>query len=324
MEARYKDTTVSCSVCEDSMPRQHDGVKCSQGHDLCSDCSKTFVENILSDPENNIPVECCWCKIELNSVQLEKQMTPDQLELYLMYKAVKDIDPKVDKVMSCPFCKYFEIWAKTNSSNFFYCKKQDCKKGSCSICFKEFKIPEGMAVTEDELEEMKEEGGMLTHHKCYEYKDIKEDWDKAIESGTKRYCPKCKVGGVKDDACTHMVCDNCDTIWCYFCGKEEAKLNKSDPKGSIYRHNDDWHINPKRCPMYLIDIGQIDQRWNTENDEEAKEFFHKILIYKNVKKFFRKYKRRDFKALCKVFPSVDNHGFNLTKIMKTKVTLIHR
>jgi hypothetical protein len=27
------------------------------------------------------------------------------------------------------------------------------------------------------------------HFKCYEYKEIKEDWEKAIEIGNKRFCP---------------------------------------------------------------------------------------------------------------------------------------
>ena len=60
-------------------------------------------------------------------------MLPDQLEIYIMYKAMKEVDPAIDKVMNCPFCKYFEIWAKGSSSNFFYCKKSNCKKGSCSV-----------------------------------------------------------------------------------------------------------------------------------------------------------------------------------------------
>ncbi|CAI2374520.1 unnamed protein product [Moneuplotes crassus] len=315
---------VKCLSCGDALFREHDGVKCNQGHDVCTDCCKTLVENILSEPETKIPAECSLCKVKLNSVRLEMQMTPDQLEVYLMYKAMKDVDPKVDKVMSCPFCKYFEIWAKANSSNFFYCKKQDCKKGSCSVCFKEFKVPKGMAVTEDELGKMKEEGGMLTHHKCYEYKDVKEDWDKAIESGTKRCCPECKVGGIKDDACTHMICDNCNTVWCYFCGKKESDLDKSDPNGNIFKHNEDWEINDKRCPMYLTQIGQIDDRWSCDSDKEAKAFFHKLLTYKNIRNFYRKYKKREFKELCKVFISVENHGFNNQEIFFMNLTKIIR
>ena len=33
---------------------------------------------------------------------------------------------------------------------------------------------------------------------------------------------------MKDDACTHMHCDNCNTEWCYCCGLPEDKLDKED------------------------------------------------------------------------------------------------
>ena len=89
-------------------------------------------------------------------------------------------------------------------------------KGSCSICHKEFKIPSSdFGITDQEYEELKSDKGMMTHTKCYKYKQIKEDWDNAIDQGTRRRCPSCGVGGIKDDACTHMRCDNCQTEWCY-------------------------------------------------------------------------------------------------------------
>mmetsp|Transcript_17942 Transcript_17942/g.20101 ORF Transcript_17942/g.20101 Transcript_17942/m.20101 type:complete len:126 (-) Transcript_17942:641-1018(-) len=124
MDADKKDEKVPCLACGTSLDRDHNGVKCSQGHDMCPDCAQSYVCNILSDPETLIPAACSLCKTELNSVQLEMQMTPDQLEVYIMYKAMKDVDPAIDHLMNCPFCKYFEIWAKTSTSNFFFCKKE--------------------------------------------------------------------------------------------------------------------------------------------------------------------------------------------------------
>ena len=140
MEGDKKNENVACLSCGEELTRQHNGIKCSQGHDLCPDCAKTYVEHILSDPEAKIPAKCSLCNVELNSVQVEMQMQSEQLEIYLMYKAMKEVDPKIDTVMSCPFCKYFEIWAKENTANYFYCKKDGCKKGSCSVCFREFKV----------------------------------------------------------------------------------------------------------------------------------------------------------------------------------------
>lgn len=54
-----------------------------------------------------------------------------------------------------------------------------------------------------EFEELKV--NLEPHFKCYEFKDIKEEWEKAIEDGNKRFCPGCKIGGMKNDDCTHMT-----------------------------------------------------------------------------------------------------------------------
>ncbi|CAI2375473.1 unnamed protein product [Moneuplotes crassus] len=319
-----KDENVTCLSCGDEISRTHNGIKCGQGHDMCTECAKLYVCNVLSDPEAKIPAKCSLCNLELNSVQLEMQMTPEQLEIYLMYKAMKEVDPKLDKVMSCPFCKYFEIWTIDNSSNYFYCKKPGCHKGSCSVCFKEFEIPSSSYVYKQEFEELKSESGMFSHHKCFKHRKAKKAWDKALENGTKRSCPECKVGGVKDDACTHMTCDNCNTVWCYFCGKKDSDLDKSDPKGNIYKHNEDWETNSKRCPMYLTQISAIDPRWSSHSDQEAKDFFHKIRTYKKIKRFFKKYSHKKFYKLCKVFPMVSQHGYDLEEVFTIDLKLIKR
>ena len=171
---------------------------------------------------------------------------------------------------------------------------------------------------------MKGEHGILSHEKCYLYKDIKNDWEEALANGNQRSCPECGVGGVKDDSCTHMTCDKCKTKWCYFCGKKESDLDKSNPSGNIFSHNDDWETNSKRCPLFLREIGQIDDRWSTTSDLKAKQFFHKILTYKEINKFFKKYSEKKFKKACKVFPTMAHHGYDLEEAKTMDLELIKR
>ena len=167
-------------------------------------------------------------------------------------------------------------------------------------------------------------GGVFSHYKCYKYKKLRKEWEQAIEAGTKRSCPSCGVGGIKDDACTHMTCDNCNTVWCYFCGLAEEDLDKEDENGSIYSHNVNWAENEERCPMYLTEIGQVDDRWETNCDQTAKTFFHKLLTYKSLNEFFNKHSSRKFKKLCKVFPTVKQHGYDLEEAQNMDLTLIKR
>ena len=135
------NAVVNCLACGEGLVRRdHLGIRCGQGHDLCPECSKVYVANMLSDPETKIPARCSFWNLELNSIQVEMQMDDAQREIYIMYRAMKEVDTTVDKVVNCPFCNYFEIWLKLCTSNFFYCKRESCKKGSCSVCNKEFKV----------------------------------------------------------------------------------------------------------------------------------------------------------------------------------------
>ena len=124
MEGGDKDKSAySCGSCGSSLKADHLGIRCKQGHDLCQECAKMYVENILSEPESKIPPKCSFCNCELSSASVEMQMTSEQLSVYLMYMSMKQVDDN-EQIVNCPFCKYFEIWSKHCTSNFFYCKKE--------------------------------------------------------------------------------------------------------------------------------------------------------------------------------------------------------
>ena len=44
---------------------------------------------------------------------------------------------------------------------------------------------------------------------CVELHSCKEMVEKAIETGSQQHCPYCQLTGLKDDGCTHMVCERC-------------------------------------------------------------------------------------------------------------------
>ncbi|CAI2376584.1 unnamed protein product [Moneuplotes crassus] len=300
------------------MEEGHDGVCCRKGHHVCPECCQGVIEDILSSPETKIPAKCCICQLELSIVQIEKHMTSDQIRAYNMHYTANSIDKTADRLIKCPFCSYFEIWDINNTSNFFYCLNENCKKGSCSVCFKEFNVPSSFTVTEKQREEME------SHYKCLEHQEMKKDWDRAIERGAKRFCPTCGTGVVKDDNCVEMNCVGCKTRWCYFCGKKEADLDKEVKDGQFYLHCEDWIVNKKRCPQFLEDIYEIDPRWHEFNCDFNNDFFLKLITYKEIQKFFKKYTKEQFQSLCDAVPSVANHGYDLEEVMKANTKLINR
>mgnify|MGYP006290307839 CR=1 FL=1 len=162
------------------------------------------------------------------------------------------------------------------------------------------------------------EDGMFSHYICYDYKDLKEAWEQALEAGVKRNCPSWGVGGLKDEKC------NCGIEWCYFWGKEDKDLDKADSNGSIYSHNVDWETNSNRWPFLLPQINEIDDRWPKDDDLACKQLLHKFLAYKEIKAFINKYGWDQFYELCENFPTVENHGYDLDEVMTMDLTLIHR
>ena len=114
---------------------------------------------------------------------------------------------------------------------------------------------------------------------------MRNEWNLIMQKGAMRFCPNpsCKSRWVKDSDCTHMKWFTCGTNYCYFWGKAEADCNKSDSNGGLARHNDDWKTNPKRCPIFLLQIHKIDKRWNSGSDNVCMALFHKLLTYTYIK-----------------------------------------
>ncbi|CAF1287810.1 unnamed protein product, partial [Didymodactylos carnosus] len=166
---------------------------------------------------------------------------------------------------------YVEIREKSEGAQFMFCKHRDCGKTSCLICLRDCPtFEQGYEV--NEYEEYEDNIDEMEHHFiCATLKNEKQIFDTTIEKGQKVACPGCGLAGMKDDACTHMTCPNCHTSWCYFCGLKEQECDKALPNDekeiTISDHNVDWERNPKRCPMYLTVIQDVDLSWPENEDE---------------------------------------------------------
>ena len=153
---------------------------------------------------------------------------------------------------------------------------------------------------------------------------MKEEWDKAIEDGSQRHCPQCGIACMKDDECTHIKCPKCKTNWCYVCGEASYNCDTSDYSGDLFRHNDDWKTNPKRCPMNLCYISEVDSRWPSDGDEPCRMFLHKILTLRKIRDFIYTHGKSKYKKLCNAFPSVAQSGFIKYDVLSLDLTIIKR
>ncbi|ETO09160.1 hypothetical protein RFI_28228 [Reticulomyxa filosa] len=215
----------------------------------------------------------------------------------------------------------------------FYCQKIKCKKTSCYHCKKEVKKRR----LSDELDEKEFED----HFECATLAKPKAIWDKALQEGATVSCPKCGIGGMKNNGCTHMTCPKCLTAYCYVNHKKKKKkgdvvrsqkkkqknkqteLDKGSIQGNntILLHNEEWETNPKRCPMWLENIHKIDQRWPSESDE-CVIFFHQIRTKQKLKEAIAQIGSSDFAAICRKFNVDQNSGFDIRDITRNTHVII--
>jgi hypothetical protein len=136
---KKEEFTLCIGGCDSQLKRDHTGVRCPQGHDICPDCSQNFVSTIMESPEANLPVKCMMCHSEVIATTFERQLNIDSLNIYLLYCAMLQCDPK-DVILSCPFCTYYIFTPRDHSMNLFYCPKGECSKGSCTVCSRELPV----------------------------------------------------------------------------------------------------------------------------------------------------------------------------------------
>ncbi|CAI2372772.1 unnamed protein product [Moneuplotes crassus] len=314
METIDSNKVADCMVCGGTFKGSEMGILCSKGHCLCIECGKRFIGSLIGNSEEMCPARCSSCKVMLDYGQVEALLEGDQHQEYSLQCTKALIDKRDSEVICCPYCNYFEVWPLSSEDITFVCSNEECGKVSCTACFCEFEF----------ADDLSDEDEPVSHEKCYNLKKIKRDWEQTINKGSQRFCPKCGYGGIKNDACTHMTCVQCKSDWCYICGTSSDKCDKSNPNGNLYRHNDDWETNSKRCPMYLNYIGQVDKRWSTKNDREAKEFLHKLLVSKAICCFESKYSKEELNEFYEAYPEITEDEYDIKGARSMDLRLIIR
>jgi len=303
-------------MCGDHLECDHTGIHCKNSHHLCDECSETFKGSIMTDGTLDVfPPKCGFCGCEVDLPSFERQLNTSELQYFLSMMTMKELPPD-EMMQTCPFCPYFYTrllgeGGSTAEALFIHCMKPDCQKVSCGLCYKE-------CVPIDDEEEEEDEAvrlGMAEHFECaekeHEWGQWRKEFEDALEQGIKFPCPECGHGGVKDDACTHMTCESCQTVWCYVCGLDTAsddcskapKSGKHRASEDAYRHNVNWHVNEERCPMYLNEIHEVDESW-PEDGEEAKEHLHRLRCLRNLKALYDKMGQQRYRGLIAAFPKL--------------------
>ena len=304
--ANYKNSKVRCIGCGNELELDHPGIKCVQCHNICLDCSKGFVNLVISEPTIYLPLKCQECKIELNPSNVFRTCTIEQEEKLheVMLQVVISKGPLQvgESLWHCQFCNYFDYLIDSNHSELMIrnCPNENCKKISCLYCKAEIVCP--IIKTQDEFTLIE------PHTKCPQMYKLLKEFEIIIQNSLGVPCPQCCVLGRKDvQGCNHMVCNNCETEWCYFCGKKAAELDMELP-GNFYSHFNDWKIRESRCPTYLYEVSEIDEKWPSDSAASL-EYFHSQRTLRELKLFTQRVGDAVYAEMKGNFSIVANSGF---------------
>lgn len=311
-----------CGGCESELEPDHGGIQCVQAHHYCTDCSVFIVNLFFSEPHNYTPLRCVQCRVDLNPAVFERQLSAEQLDFYNQHMLsliwAKELVGPDERLDHCPFCTFAAI-RELRASNRLHCQHPECRKISCLICRKACLDMTSDYATDEILVELNK------HFKCDELAEDKKIFERYLELGQKMPCPKCGLAGMKDDACTHMTCPTCSQLWCYFCGQ---KVEDCDKEGrgvnGIFDHNHAWDSNPNRCPMYLTQLNEQDNRWPDGDENGCLEFLHRKRSLRFLREAFEAIGEKRINQLDEHFNLLSTCGFTRDEILLEDLTLLYR
>jgi TRIAD3 protein (E3 ubiquitin-protein ligase RNF216) len=157
---------------------------------------------------------------------------------------------EIEGLERCPSCPFaipmgpIETGDKSIPINsVFDCQNPNCDaKKTCRLC----KFPEHIPLRCNEVE----------HDGPARKRNIMEE---AMSASMIRNCPnkKCEVATMKFDGCNHIICNKCDTHFCYLC---RQTLNKK-------RYHE--HFGPDKCKL-ITDNEEIHQQNLQQGIEEGR------------------------------------------------------
>ena len=126
---------ISCALkayCDgEDIPADHDtGIKCTNGHTLCSACSAGAVATMLgAEGRDSLfagkdALTCMVCKAApLVAETFERQLTEEQVSQYQTWLLMKEPEPGYAPV-ACPRCPFFAMYPTGAPPALFFCRNE--------------------------------------------------------------------------------------------------------------------------------------------------------------------------------------------------------
>lgn len=241
-EYRRKGETMECACCfsDDNPPTDMTHCNADTPHFFCFGCSKRNAESDMTSLKYALRcMDQSRCKATFDRQEKARFLdaaTIDKLERLQQQDDIRRAE--MGDLESCPFCDFAAICAPPDVDRVFECQNPECMEASCRLCKEKTHVPLS-------CEEFKKENSIGERHAVEE----------ARTEALIRSCKKCKVRILKGDGCNKVVCTNCYSTICDYCGEDISKTK--------YEHFDSEHrglpIGKGKCPLYDASNRKEDQ-----------------------------------------------------------------
>lgn len=265
-----------CPICYTDDKVASEQIVCENGHEVCVDCLRDSVQAAV---KNSAPQITCIAEPDCNYEYPEaviKRAIGDG-ELYQRWSELSMFqNMRLSKIptLNCPFCIYAEyltekleeideqelvlnpeaaLKKRKEIPLVFKCRRKECGKESCTICWKEAH-PLGTPCPL-QAESNKKRGDL--EENLIHYVEL------AIDKAYIRVCPKCGTPGVKESGCNRIPC-KCGQNYCYLC-------QKACPDGNPYDH---FEKPPTYCKVHS-DTAADDEKICLAAAEKAEQEWRK-------------------------------------------------
>ena len=233
---------MECACCfsDDNPPTDMTHCNADIPHFFCFVCAKQNAETDMTSLKYTLRcMDQSRCEATFSRQERAKFLDTaaiDKLERLQQQDEIRRAE--MGDLEACPFCEYAAICPPPDVDRVFECQNPDCMEASCRLCKEKSHVPLS-------CKEFKKENGICERHAVEE----------ARTEALIRSCKKCKVRILKEDGCNKVVCTNCYSTICDYCGEDISR--------SKYEHFDGEHRGPPsgkgKCPLYDASNRKEDQ-----------------------------------------------------------------
>ena len=184
-----------CPICTDeiSHPEQ---LGC--GHNYCPECLQHYLS---SAPDTKVfPLACITCKVPIAIPLLRRLLTPQAFQALVETAFSSYLSDPTRKLKYCRTADCEQIYLQSEDPQVLNCPV--CFSTVCSACGEE--AHDGVTCTQNKLNKDPNEQDRL--------------FDLWVAANNARRCPGCNTTIEKTGGCNHIICNRCQTHFCWKCG----------------------------------------------------------------------------------------------------------